>query len=335
MFDPAALFHGLADARGLVLAVSGGPDSTALLHLAALWRAPRAPLWVASVDHGLQDGSRDIADAVVARAADLGLPGRVLTWRGDKPTHGIQAKARAARYRLLGEFCREFDASHLVLAHTLDDQAETLLMRLAAGSGLRGLAGMRALTPWQGIVLARPLLATRRDELHALCLREGWTFFIDPSNADLRFARVRWRGLAPVLAAEGLTPERMRRLAERLARADAALEHASVEVAARAALAGCAGMVAYDAPLLLSSQDEVALRVLASALERLCPGVPSRLERLETLLAHLQTACREGRALRRTLQGCLISLDASGRLTLQLEPARRRGRCLDRRSDHG
>lgn len=324
--DPATLFGGLARARGVVLAVSGGPDSTALMHLAAAWRPRELPMWVASVDHGLRAGSRDVAEAVVTQAARLDLSGRVLIWAGTKPCSGLQAQAREARYELLEAFCREVGASHLVLGHTLDDQAETVLMRLAAGSGLRGVAGMRAETDRLGLTLVRPLLDVRKEALAALCTREGWSFVADPANDDGRFARARWRRLLPALAAEGLTPERIGRLAARAARTEAALADAAASVETQAALPSAPGTLGFDAAALLSSPDEIALRVLADALATLCPSVPSRLQRLEDLLSALQDARRNGQVLRRTLQGCTVALDRRGRLVLQREPQRRRGK---------
>src|SRR5690606_4990568 len=116
--------------------------------------------------------------------------------------------ARDARYRLLIQCAREEGASHLVTAHTLDDQAETVLIRLARGSGLAGLAGMRAERDREGIRHARPLLASPKAALLDLCREQGWPFVEDPSNLDPRFARARWRRIMPLLAEEGLTAER-------------------------------------------------------------------------------------------------------------------------------
>lgn len=312
-----------------MLAVSGGPDSTALMNLVAAWRTRPSLVWVASVDHGLQDGSHAVANAVLAQAAGLGLPGRVLAWAGEKPKRGLQAQARAARYRMLEDFCREIGASHLVLAHTLDDQAETVLMRLAAGSGLRGLAAMRPDTEQGEITWARPLLRVRKAALVELCAREGWPFEVDRANTDPRFARSRWRRLARGLATEGLTPERLARLAERAARADAALNAAVSRLQAQTTLPRAPGTLGFDATTLLSAPDEIALRVLAGALETLSPATPQRLDRLESLFAQLRAARPRGEALHRTLQGCLVTLDRQGCLQVRREPPRRRGRASD------
>jgi tRNA(Ile)-lysidine synthase len=143
--EAAALFADLADASALVLAVSGGPDSTALLMLAARWRARRKrgpKLLAVTVDHGLRPESAKEAAAAKRLARKLGVPHRTLRWRGAKPKTGVQEAARVARYRLLASAAARAGASHILTAHTLDDQAETVLFRLARGSGLAGLKGI-------------------------------------------------------------------------------------------------------------------------------------------------------------------------------------------------
>ncbi|MDB5589813.1 tRNA lysidine(34) synthetase TilS, partial [Enterovirga sp.] len=215
--DFAALFRPLATLPGPILAaVSGGPDSTALLHGLAAWsRAEpgRPPLVAATVDHGLRAAARDEAEAVGAAAAALGVPHHILTWT--RPDGGAvsQARARAARYRLLGELAGSLGCAALATAHTLDDQAETVLLRMAAGSGLAGLAAMRPITGRGAVRLHRPLLAVPKARLVATCRAQGWFFATDPSNADPRHARPRWRALMPGLAAEGLDARRLARLA--------------------------------------------------------------------------------------------------------------------------
>jgi tRNA(Ile)-lysidine synthase len=206
--------------RGVLLAVSGGPDSTALMHAAAALReASGASVAVATVDHGLRPGS-DAEAADVGRAArTLGLPHTRLPWAGPKPGTGLQEAARDVRYALLSAHAAAIGAGLVLTGHTRDDQAETVLMRLAAGSGLAGLAGMRAeraLAP--GLVLGRPFLHLPKAILVAWCEARGLAYLRDPSNADPRFARGRLRDAWPVLEREGLTPARLARLAERAAR---------------------------------------------------------------------------------------------------------------------
>ncbi len=148
--EAAALFADLAACKALVLAVSGGPDSVALLLLIARWRAalPRGPsLLAVTIDHGLRPEARREAAAVKRLAAALGVAHRTARWTGPKPKTGLQEAARAARYRLLAAAAARAGAGCILTAHTLDDQAETILFRLTRGSGLAGLAAMARVSP--------------------------------------------------------------------------------------------------------------------------------------------------------------------------------------------
>jgi tRNA(Ile)-lysidine synthase len=332
--DPAdgvleTLFAPLDRASGILAAVSGGPDSMALMHLLARWSGTgrRAPVLVATVDHGLRPEAAGEAAFVAREAASLGLAHRTLAWRGDKPRTGIQEAAREARYGLLVRCAREEGASHLVTAHTRDDQAETVLMRLARGSGLTGLSGMRRNRDRDGIRHLRPLLDWPKETLLDLCRAQGWRFVSDPSNLDERFERVRWRRIMPLLAAEGLTVERLVRFSERMRRADEALEATALRAFQGAEPVAADGGLSLQARPLAEEPFEIALRVLDLALGRagLSPD-SSRLQRREACAERLRQAAREGAALRLTLAGALVQLDRSGNLAIRPEPARRRGR---------
>jgi tRNA(Ile)-lysidine synthase len=321
------LFETLNQASGIVAAVSGGPDSMALMHLLARWHAAgsRPPVHIATVDHGLRLEAAEEAALVAREAAALGLPHRILAWTGDKPRTGIQEAAREARYRLLVDYAGNAGASHLVTAHTLDDQAETVMMRLARGSGLSGLAGMRRETDKRGILHARPLLDRPKSILLDLCQGQGWRFVSDPSNSDEAYARVRWRKLMPLLAAEGLDAERLARFAERAAQADEALDHKAREALERAEPVLEGGNLSFQAGILANEPFEIALRVLEQAVAR--TGLEnSRLHRLEACTERLREAARAGEALRLTIAGALVRLERSGRVSVGPEPPRRRGR---------
>ena len=279
------LFASLNQASGIVAAVSGGPDSMALMHCLALWHAAgsRPPVFAATIDHGLRPEAAEEAGFVAREAAALGLPHRILAWAGEKPRTGIQEAAREARYRLLADHARAAGASHLVTAHTLDDQAETIMMRLSRGSGLSGLAGMRREVGRHGIVHARPLLGWPKSRLLDLCRGRGWRFVEDPSNANELYARVRWRRLMPLLAAEGLDAERLARFAERAARADEALDLKAREALERAGVSDEGGHLSFEGGILASEPFEIALRVLEQALSRAGLRLDgSRLNRLES-----------------------------------------------------
>jgi tRNA(Ile)-lysidine synthase len=162
-----SLFADWKNAQALVLAVSGGPDSVALMWLAARWRnaLSRGPrLLAVTVDHGLrQEAAREARD-VKRLARTLGVAHRTMRWTGVKPKAGIPAAARAARYRLLASVARSSGASHVLTAHTRDDQAETLLMRLLRGSGIGGLAAMARESEREGVFIARPFLNISKSQ---------------------------------------------------------------------------------------------------------------------------------------------------------------------------
>ncbi|CAM5209074.1 tRNA(Ile)-lysidine synthase [Bosea thiooxidans] len=229
--EAGLLFEGLSPEARLLAAVSGGPDSIALLGLLAEWaKGPGRPaIHAATVDHGLRPEAAAEAEDVAALCRRLGVPHRTLRWEGAKPASGVQAEARRARYALLAAEARRLGGAALVTAHTLDDQAETVLMRLAHGSGPSGLGGMRARAERDGLVLARPLLGIAKARLVATAQARGLPFIRDPSNADERFERVRWRAAMPLLAQRGLTAERLGRLAERMARLDAVADRRAGE----------------------------------------------------------------------------------------------------------
>ena len=200
----ASLFAPLASFDLLILAVSGGADSVALMHLIARWSAkaakPRPRIVVATVDHGLRAESREEAKWVGAQARKLGFTHELLAWEGAKPQTGIQDAARGARYGLLAELAWRLSAGEvrtaIVTAHTEDDQAETFLMRLARGSGLDGLTGMsaaRLLGRGDNIELVRPLLGVAGARLRATLEAKGLSWLEDPSNDSDRFERVRVR----------------------------------------------------------------------------------------------------------------------------------------------
>ena len=217
----------------LGLAVSGGPDSVSLLLLAAAARPGMVE--AATVDHALRDGSRAEAEMVAALCERLGVPHAILTaeWP-EKPLTAIQQRARQMRYQLLGRWARERGLRALLTAHHLDDQAETLLMRLARGAGVRGLAGMRpvAQTPGATVALVRPLLGWRHAELEQVCAEAGVTPVADPSNEDEQFERVRTR--RALAEADWLDPEALAASAANLAEADAALRWAATQIWDRA-----------------------------------------------------------------------------------------------------
>jgi tRNA(Ile)-lysidine synthase len=293
-FDPLVA----ADAR-VGLAVSGGPDSLALLLLAAAARP--GMIEVATVDHGLRPESRGEGEMVAGLCKELDVPHSILTveWK-QKPRTALQQRARIARYRMLTAWATERQLAALATAHHLDDQVETFVMRLARGAGVRGLAGMRRVVPTPGskIPLVRPLLGWRRPELERICADAGVTPVNDPSNADEQFERVRIRqALAQLpqldLAAVGKS-------LTHLGQADAALQWAAMKEWERA-------VTASDAEVIYRPDGvprEIRRRIVSRAVARLASEgrrAELRGRELDQLLAALGSG---GKA---TLRGVLCS----------------------------
>jgi tRNA(Ile)-lysidine synthase len=222
----AQLFAPVAQHKTIGLAVSGGADSLALMVLAHRWAqsAPLPPqLIVYSLDHQLRPEAAAEVEMVLREAAHLGLPARGLTWSAQKPNTGISEAARAARYALIGQAMAQDGATVLLTAHHRSDQAETVLMRMAHGSGIEGLKGMAALSRVEGVSVFRPLLDLDPKHLIALVAQENLSAAQDPTNDDTSYERVRWRKLLPELAAEGLDGVAISRFAQRMAEADLAI----------------------------------------------------------------------------------------------------------------
>ncbi len=309
--DAKRLFADWKHVSALVLAVSGGPDSTALLWLATRWRnsLKRAPRLVAiTVDHGLRRESQDEARAVARLAKSLAVEHRTLRWAGPKPKSGLPAAAREARYRLLADAAKKIGAAHIVTAHTRDDQAETLMMRLARGSGLSGLAAMARETPRGAVTIVRPLLDLPKARLIATLRKAGIGHADDPSNRDPRFTRTRFRELMPQLTREGIDGRSLARLAQRLARANTALESVVSVMEHSIGRTSAAGLIEIDARAFATLPDEIALRLLGRAVTAVGYEGSAELAKLEVLLASLRAAAERRERMKQTLAGAVIAL---------------------------
>lgn len=316
------LFRLYGGFRRIALAVSGGSDSLALLHLSLAWRdglAEAKPDFVVlTVDHGLRPEAAAEAQTVAAEAAKLGLECRVLTRTPTSATSGLQASARTDRYRLLVDAARAWSAEALVTAHTLDDQAETVLMRLARGSGVDGLSAMAQHSQTGGLPLLRPLLGLSKARLQASLRARGVTWLDDPSNLNLDFERPRLRAAMPSLAAGGLHPAALARSARRLTRARAALDNATSDAFRSLVSVNPSGYLSLLRPGFEALPEEIRLRLLARLLAALgAAGQDIRLERLERLVAELGTAS----SAIRSLMGCIIEADPDTVLLFR-EPGR-------------
>lgn len=276
----------LGPVEPIAVAVSGGPDSLALLILAH--RAfGRERVCALTVDHGLRPEAAGEAAMVAGVAARLGIPHATLVWDGPKPAANLQAAARAARYRLMGDWCASHGVKWLATAHHRGDVAETLLLRLARGAGLAGLAGPRACRPLRpGVTLLRPLLAADPAELAAIVAGAGLAAVDDPANHSPRFDRTRARQIlarVPWLAASRLAAS-----AAHLAEAEAALAWAA-DRAWEGRAAQQDGEVRLDAAGL---PPELQRRLLLRALAALAPGAAPR----GPDVARMQAALAAGRS---------------------------------------
>jgi tRNA(Ile)-lysidine synthase len=272
-----------------------------------------------------------------------------MRWTGAKPKTGLPAAARTARYRLLAQAARASGATHILTAHTRDDQAETLLMRMLRGSGIAGLAAMARESERDGLRLARPFLDVSKMQLIATLKRAKVGFADDPTNRDTSFTRPRLRTLMPVLAAEGGDARNLARLALRLARANAAVEvlvdgaerylalrdreapHPGFDAKAFDAKAFDARVFdarVFDAKAFAAMPEEIRLRLLLRAIDRFGHEGPAELGKVEVLLAALDRTVAENAAgrrprLKQTLAGALVSL-IDDRIRVEPAPPRRR-----------
>lgn len=259
------------------VALSGGPDSVALLLLAAAAVPDRVV--AATVDHRLRAASAEEAQWCRALCDDHGIPHEILT-AVEEIGGNIQSQARRVRYALLDQWLDERQLDAVFTAHHADDQAETLLMRLNRGAGVAGLAGVRAIN---GRVV-RPLLTWRRAELAAIVASAGIAAINDPSNHDPAFDRVRMR--EALADAAWLDRAAMGRSAHNLADSEAALVWMTDRLAAEAVDAASAPEITVTCSLVALPR-ELARRLLLHALAAADPDLAPRGDALDRLLAHM------------------------------------------------
>lgn len=285
----------------LAVAVSGGSDSTALLHLLAdVARDYEFELFAVTVDHGLRpEAAREIAH-VAARCAELGIRHDVLRWRDWDGRGNQQDAARRARYGLMADWAHAHRVQAVALAHTADDQAETVLMRLARGSGVDGLSAMKARRIDNGVIWIRPLLDVRRSDLRGYLQARGVTWCEDPTNSDTRFDRVKVREALQLLAPLGIDATSLGQVARNMTRAREALDWQTF-LEARKMVAVHAGAVAIDWRGYRTLPEEIARRLLLGALSWIGGAAyPPRRRALAGVMQALKHAPRA------TLDGCMI-----------------------------
>lgn len=244
------------------VAVSGGSDSTALLHLLTrCFASGTVRIEAVTVDHGLRPEAGKEAAGVARLAESLGVAHKILTWRDWDGRGNLQAAAREARYRLLGEWARARKIPLVALGHTADDQAETVLMQLARSAGVNGLAAMPVRRTQSGITLVRPVLAIRRAELRDYLDRHGIGWIDDPGNDDPRFDRVKARAALGHLAPLGVTVDALVAVAEHMSHAREALDWYAF-LAGREIARVDQGEIVIDLRQFRTRPQEIARRLL-------------------------------------------------------------------------
>ena len=297
----------------LAIGVSGGPDSMALCWLLTEWvKGLNGKLLALIVDHALRPKAAAEAGQTARWLTEHGIASKILRW--DRPPSDCvvaHETSRAARHQLLAKTCEAEGILHLCLAHHQDDQAETLLLRLAKGSGMDGLAGMAAIRERCSHRILRPLLDQPRERLLATCRAAGVPFVTDPSNDSPAYARGRLRAVAPLLVAEGLDAARLADTARRCGEDRALLDELTAAWAGRTVTLWPEGYLDLDSAVLQEAPPAIALRVLGRCL-RIIGGksyAPRRIELQRLLNGLTMPAGPRGH----TLGGCLL---------------RRHGRCI-------
>ena len=292
--------------------VSGGPDSMAMLWLLSPWAVERGiSIRAYTVDHGLRRESADEARTIGAWVKGwANVTHEVLVWEGEKPGSRILEEARSKRYALMAAAMKAQGAGYLFIAHHRDDQAETFLIRLAKGSGLDGLAGMRAVQKMEsGITLLRPLLDVPKEELILLCKENAVSYADDPTNKNERYLRPRLRAAQSVLEEEGLSAKRLGLTARRLGRASSALAQIADGLFAAALKERRGDGFVFDFGILQAAHEELVLRVLLRAMDELRPGgdYGPRLEKAEKLTERI---LRDPAFKGATLGGCIFAKES-------------------------
>lgn len=304
----ARLFEPLKNHKAIAVGVSGGPDSMALMLLLVRWRVilgQQAPdVWVLSVDHGLRREARDEVAEVGNMARKWGLKHQAFVWENAKDTSSnVQARAREARYGLMSAWCEHQQISHLLVAHTLNDQAETVLLRLARGSGVDGLSAMDRHNVWGKTVIYRPLLAVARKRLLQLLSEIDCSYVDDPSNHDPKYDRVQVRDALNVLAPLGITPQKLADTAGRLREARRALDVMTQDAFLCGVEMFDAGYSILDPQILVQSPPEIQRRLLGRLLRSIAgSSYPPEQASLESLLGWIGKTDLPAR----TLGGCLL-----------------------------
>jgi tRNA(Ile)-lysidine synthase len=289
----------------IAVAVSGGSDSTAVLHLMAdVARARGIALFAVTVDHSLRASSADEAAMVAQVCAGLDVPHSVLVWQHGVVAGNLMDAARQARYGLMGDWARGLGISHIFLGHTADDQAETFLMGLARRAGIDGLVGMHAGWDAGGVRFVRPYLGATRADLRGYLTRRGMGWVDDPSNENEQFTRVKARRALTALQPLGITVEALASVMVNLSAAQGAVQQATHDAASMCREQ--AGTVVFEGSAWRAAGPEVQRRLLIAALRWVSSGAAPRGSGVDRVMAGIR------RGDDTTLAGCRVLVDGHG-----------------------
>jgi len=296
------------------VAISGGSDSTALLVKMANWAVGRGiTVFAATVDHGLRPEAASEAQQVAGLCATLGIAHMILPWRGWDGRGNLQDQARQARHLLLSDWAHSAEIETIALGHSLNDQAETVMLRLMRGSGVDGLAGMASGVTRSNIRWIRPLLGTSRQDIRDELTDQGIAWSDDPSNQDIGFERIKVRKLMREL---DISNTGLAETAGRMQRAREALEIETHQTASAIAEVTLAGDVEFDRVKFFETPEEIRQRLLAHALKWVASNAYR--PRLDGLLRVMKSLVAGNKA---TLAGCVCEITKSGKIRVSREPA--------------
>ncbi len=297
----------------LAVAVSGGADSMAL---AILLKRSKINFIALTVDHGLRKESAQEAVQVGKWLRELKIDHVILQWQGSKPSSNIQEEARNARYQIMANYCLSNKINYLLVAHHLNDQAETVLLRLSRGSGIDGLAGMSVIKDLYGIKIFRPFLDIPKKTLINFLKEENINWIEDPSNKNEKFKRVKLRNMLEQFEDEDILIKRLSQTAKHMIRARSYIEQ-QVELSLKDLIIKEQDIIKLNMQIFAKTHPEIALRVLLKIIKIIAKDAyKPRFVKLERLYDDLLASSYKGA----TLYGCIFGKkDKDGNISIKKE----------------
>lgn len=288
----------------IAVAVSGGIDSLSLLLIANDWAKNNGAKVVGiTVDHQLREESENEAKYVSDLAKKFNIEHHILTWQGEKPKNNVESVARENRYRMISEFCRENEINYVLIAHHLQDQAETFFIRLFRGSGLDGLSSMKQITNMNNITIIRPLLKTKREYLKQYLENKNIKWIEDPSNNDEKYLRNKIRNFINSFDNKEQIVERINSAVERINRAKEIIDKEVDKIEKKALFFSPFGSCSINKSIILNQNEEITLKILAKIAMKISGNIyKPRLEKLKRLLKNI----RENENIKYTFYGCIF-----------------------------